>query len=156
MKRISVILGIVLIAIAFASCDTESAKYKKKLEIDTGSEPTLDFKRYEEVLFNLDTANFQQELIAVQKDYQPFLDGDLTDPMAVKYLKDFAIDPFSLMLYQKVKDAFPNLNHVQSMVSVVYRNFNHYYPEISLPSRVFTCVSGITSESSKAARGTKR
>ena len=31
MKRISVILGIVLIAIAFASCDTESAKYKKKL-----------------------------------------------------------------------------------------------------------------------------
>lgn len=146
MKRISVILGIVLIAIAFASCDTESAKYKKKLEIDTGSEPTLDFKRYEEVLFNLDTANFQQELIAVQKDYQPFLDGDLTDPMAVKYLKDFAIDPFSLMLYQKVKDAFPNLNHVQSMVSVVYRRFNHYYPEISLPSRVFTCVSGINSD----------
>lgn len=146
MKRISVIIGVVLVAIAFAGCDAESAEYKKKLKVDTGSAPTLDFMRYEEVLFNLDTANFQQELMAIQKDFQPFLDGDLSDPMAVKYLKDFAIDPFSLVLYQKVKDAFPNLNDVKSMVSGVYQHFNHYYPEIDLPSRVFTCVSGINSD----------
>lgn len=146
MKRISIIIGVVLVAIAFAGCDAEPAKYKKKLKVDTGSAPTLDFMRYEEVLFNLDTANFRQELMAIQKDFQPFLDGDLSDPMAVKYLKDFAIDPFSLVLYQKVKDAFPNLNDVKSMVSGVYQHFNHYYPEIDLPSRVFTCVSGINSD----------
>ena len=143
MKRIFVILGIVLIAIAFAGCNTESAQYKKKLEIGVSAAPSLEFKRYEDVLFNLDTAEFPQELLAVQKDYQPFLEGDLNDPMAVKYLKDFAVDPFSLMLYQKVKAAFPDLDEVKSMVFGVYQHFNHYYPEIELPTRVFTCVSGI-------------
>lgn len=146
MKTFSVHIGIVLIAIAFTGCNSESSKYKKRLEIEVGSVPTLDFKRYEDLLFSLDTANFQQELMAVQKDYQPFLDGDLNDPMAVKYLKDFAIDPFSLMLYQKVKTAFPDLDDVKSMVSGVYRHFIHYYPEIDLPTRVFTCVSGLNSE----------
>lgn len=146
MKRIFVILGIVLVAIAFACCDNESAAYKKKLEIDADFEPTLDFKRYEDVLFNLDTADFQRELMAIQKDYQPFLSGDLNDPMAVQYLKDFAIDPFCLMLYQKVKEAFPDLDDVKSMVSGVYRHFNYYYPQINLPDHVFTCVSGINSD----------
>ena len=146
MKKSSVLIGAVMLAIAFVGCHSESAKYKKKLEIGPSASPALEFKRYEEVLFSLDTADFQHELMAIQMEFHPFLDGDLSDPMAVKYLKDFAVDPFSRLLYQKVEAAFPDLDAVKTMVEGVYRHFNHYYPDIVLPQRVFTCVSGINSD----------
>lgn len=120
--------------------------YKKKLKVKTGPDPQLTFVRYEDVLFRLDTARFQQELMAVQHDFQPFLDGDLTQPQAVQYLKDFATDTFSLGLYQKVKQVYPDLDKVEKMVKTVYRHFNYYYPDIRLPEKVFTCVSGISPE----------
>lgn len=146
MKKLFVVIGAVMMAIAFAGCNSESIRYKKKLEIASSASPVLEFKRYEDVLFTLDTADFQHELMAIQMEYQPFLDGDLRDPMAVKYLKDFAIDPFSRLLYQKVKAAFPDLDEVKTMVEGVYRHFNQYYPDIVLPHRVFTCISGINSD----------
>lgn len=148
MKKLPVIIGAVMMAIAFVGCNDASTNYKKKLEIGPGASPVLEFKRYEDVLFALDTADFQHELMAIQMEYQPFLDGDLSDPMAVKYLKDFAVDPFSRLLYQKVKAAFPDLDEVKTMVEGVYRHFNHYYPDVVLPHRVFTCVSGVHSDMS--------
>ena len=82
-----------------AACQEKESAYKSKLNIKT--EPyDLKFDRYEEVLFNLDTANFQQELMKLQDRYRVFLGGDLSDPEAVSYLKDFAVDPFSIVLYK--------------------------------------------------------
>ena len=143
MKKGVFIICFVSFSVVFAGCDHNSPNYKKKFEVNVGAGPALEFQRYEEVLFNLDTADFQQELMAIQKEYHPFLDGDLNDPMAVKYLKDFAIDPFSILLYQKVKTAFPDLEEVKALVDGVYRHFYFYYPEIHLPEKVFTCVSGV-------------
>ena len=84
-------------------CDKNGKDYKKKLEVNTAVVTEPVFFRYEDVLFNMDTANFQQELKAAQRDCGPFLEGDLDDPDAVKYLKDFAVDPFSIIIYNKVK-----------------------------------------------------
>lgn len=132
-----------LVVSVLCGCDRSGKDYKKRLEIKTSDVPELTFSRYEEVLFNLDTANFQQELKAVQKEYWPFLEGDLDNQEAVKYLKDFAIDTFSVSLYNKVKREYPDLNAVREIVSAVYQHFNFYYPEIQLPRKVFTCVSGV-------------
>ena len=139
MNRLLTLLAICLM---MASCQEKAPAYKAKLDIKV--EPyDLEFDRYEEVLFNLDTANFQQELMRIQDRYRVFLDGDLNDLEAVGYLKAFAVDPFSIMLYDKVKTAFPDLKQVEPMVEEVLAYFHHYYPNIELPKKAYTCVTGV-------------
>ena len=135
---------IFIIAFAFlvVSCQDKAPAYKAKLNIKT--EPyDLEFDRYEDVLFNLDTADFQAELMKIQERYRVFLSGDLNNLNAVKYLKDFATDPYSIGLYNKVKIAFPDLKQVEPMVEEVFAHFHHYYPEIEIPKKVYTCVTGV-------------
>ncbi len=133
-----------LVAVLFLSaCGPETPAYKKKLLVETPPVKSLFFDRYEDVLFGLDTSNFQEGLKSVQPQYLPFLDGDLDNPEAVHYLKSFAVDPFSVHLYQTVKQTFPNLNEVSAIVEAVYGHFQLYYPDIPLPTHIYTCVSGI-------------
>ena len=148
MKNIKKLLAFAILALGLASCGNDTPDYKKKLDVKTTPVADLTFSRYEDVLFNLDTADFQAELMRIQNDYLPFLAGDLNNTNAVKYLKDFATDEYMNLLYQKVKTAFPNLDYVKKSVEDVYAHFNYYYPEIQLPKKVFTCVTGVNSESS--------
>ena len=142
MNRILTLLAICLM---MAACQEKTPAYKAKLDIKT--EPyNLEFDRYEETLFNLDTANFQQELMKIQDRYRVFLDGDLNDMEAVGYLKDFAVDPFSITLYNRVKSAFPDLRQVEPIVEEVLAHFHYYYPDIQLPTKAFTCVTGVTAD----------
>ena len=136
------LLSLIAICLMMASCHEKAPAYKAKL--DVAPEPyDLEFDRYEDVLFNLDTADFQNELMRIQDRYQLFLSGDLNDLDAVRYLKDFATDPFSIVLYNKVKAAFPDLKQVEPIVEDVLAHFHHYYPSIELPRKVFTCVTGV-------------
>ncbi len=144
MKKIIRILPLIIL-FALVSCQEREAAYKSKLKIKT-EYYDLEFDRYEEVLFNLDTANFQQELMKLQSRYRVFLAGDLNNPDAVRYLKDFATDPFSITLYNKVKTAFPDLSKVEPVVEEVMAHFHYYYPEIQLPTKVYTCVTGVTAD----------
>ena len=146
MRHINSVLIAVCIMVCAVSCKDKELDYKKKLDVKTSPVTDLTFSRYEDVLFNLDTANFQAELMRIQNDYLPFIGGDLSNPNAVKYLKDFATDEYMNILYQKVKTAFPNLDYVEKTVEDVYAHFNYYYPEILLPKKVFTCVTGVTVE----------
>ena len=136
------IISLLAICLVMVSCQEKEPAYKAKLDMKT--EPyDLEFDRYEEVLFNLDTANFQQELLKIQDRYRVFLSGDLNDLDAVKYLKDFAIDPYSNNLYDKVKVAFPDLKKVEPIVENVFSHFHFYYPDIELPKKAYTCVTGV-------------
>lgn len=139
MNRILTILAICLM---MASCQKNEPAYKAKLDI-TPEPYDLEFDRYEEVLFNLDTADFQAELMNVQDRYRVFLGGDLNNPDAVQYLKDFATDPFSITLYEKVKVVFSDLKQIEPVVEDVFAHFHYYYPEIELPKKAFTCITGI-------------
>ena len=139
------ILSFLALCLVLASCQPKEPDYKQKLDVKTEPYP-LRFERYEDVLFNLDTANFQNELMAIQDHYRVFLGGDLTNPDAVKYLKDFAIDPYCINMYQKVKAAFPDLKVVQPMVEDVFAHFHYYYPDIKIPTEVFTCITGISAD----------
>ena len=125
-----------------ASCQEQEPAYKAKLAI-TPEPYDLEFDRYEEVLFNLDTADFQNELMKIQNDYRIFLSGDLNNLDAVKYLKDFATDPFSRILYEKVKAVFPDLKEVEPLVEDVMAHFHYYYPDIELPKKAYTCITGV-------------
>ena len=136
------ILTIFAICLMMASCQKNDPAYKAKLDI-TPKPYNLEFDRYEEVLFNLDTNDFQAELMNVQDRYRVFLGGDLNNPDAVQYLKDFATDPFSITLYEKVKAVFSDLKHIEPVVEDVFAHFHYYYPEIELPKKAFTCITGV-------------
>ena len=136
------ILTIFAICLMMASCQKNDPAYKAKLDI-TPKPYNLEFDRYEEVLFNLDTNDFQVELMNVQDRYRVFLSGDLNNLDAVQYLKDFATDPFSITLYEKVNDVFPDLKQIEPVVEDVFAHFHYYYPEIELPKKAFTCITGI-------------
>ena len=125
MKTLTPTLILLSLFLILSSCQEEKPAYKLKLNVKT--EPyDLEFDRYEEVLFNIDTASFQAELMKMQDRYRVFLSGNLNDPDAVQYLKDFATDPFSIALYQKVKVAFPDLKEVEPIVEEVFAHFHHY------------------------------
>ena len=137
--KILFLLGFFLVLV---SCQEQGPAYKSKLNVK--AKPyDLEFNRYEDVLFNLDTADFQNELMKIQDDYRIFLSGDLNNLEAVQYLKDFATDQFSINLYQKVKAAFPDLKEVEAMVKDVFAHFHYYYPDIELPKKAYTCITGI-------------
>lgn len=136
------LISLLAFCLVMASCHEKEPAYKARLDIKPETYD-LQFERYEDVLFNLDTADFQQELMRVQNDYRVFLGGDLNNPNAVKYLKDFATDPFCMNLYYKVKNAFPDLKEVEPMVEDVLARFHHYYPDIELPQKAYTCITGI-------------
>ena len=139
------ILTLLVVCLVVASCQPKQPDYKQKLDVKT--EPyALRFERYEDVLFNLDTTDFQHELMAIQDHYRVFLSGDLNNPDAVKYLRDFATDPYCIKMYQKVKAAFPDLKVVQPIVEDVFAHFHYYYPDIEIPKEVFTCVTGISAD----------
>lgn len=145
MKKITRTLTLFSLFFVLASCQEQEPAYKSKLNIN----PTrydLEFDRYEEVLFNLDTADFLNELLKIQDRYQVFLGGDLNNPEAVQYLKDFAVDPFSIILFNKVESKYPDLKLVEPMVEEVLSHFHHYYPDVQLPTKAFTCVTGVTTE----------
>ena len=142
MKTIAKTITLISLFLVMASCQEHEPVYKAKLDINP--EPyDLEFDRYEEVLFNLDTANFQRELMKIQENYRIFLSGDLNNLEAVQYLKDFATDPFSMVLYDKVKAAFPDLKEVEPVVEDVLAHFHYYYPDIELPKKAFTCITGV-------------
>lgn len=141
MKKLVYLILVVFLLLP--ACGPDIPVHKKKLLVETTPEKGLVFDRYEDVLFGLDTSNFQEGLKSVQQQYLPFLDGDLDNPDAIHYLKNFAIDPFSVNLYQTVKQTFPNLDEVRAVVEEVYGHFQFYYPEIPLPKHIYTCVSGI-------------
>lgn len=138
-------LVLITLGLLMACCQLKQPDYKQKLIVNTDPYP-LEFDRYEDVLFNLDTTNFEEALMAVQDRYHVFLGGDLGDPDAVRYLKDFAIDSFSVYLYNKVRTVFPDLTEVAPLVEDVFAHFHYYYPEVPLPTRIFTCVTGVTAD----------
>ena len=142
MKNITKALALLFLFLIMASCHEQEAAYKSKLNIKSESYD-LEFDRYEEVLFNLDTTRFQEELMKIQDRYRVFLSGDLNNSEAVQYLKDFATDPFSILLYNKVKTAFPDLKQVEPVVEDVFAHFHYYYPDIELPKKAFTCITGV-------------
>ena len=142
MNTIAKALSLLSLVIVMAACHEQEPAYKSKLDVKT--EPyDLEFDRYEEVLFNLDTADFQAELMKIQDRYRVFLSGNLNNSDAVQYLKDFATDPFSIVLYQKVKATFPDLKQVEDVVEDVFAHFHYYYPDIEIPKKACTCITGI-------------
>jgi len=136
------ILLLFLTPFFFVGCNDENAPYKKKLQVKV-SPLRLEIMRYEKAFFEADTVNFADAVKKMSNDYSLFLDGDLSDPEVLSYLRDFATDPFAQTLYQKVSAKYPTDESVGKHIGDVVARINYFYPDSRLSGKVYTCVLGL-------------
>ncbi len=129
------------------SCQKNNT-YKNKLQVHHEHlEPQeINIKNYSQALFSIDTANFTEGLKDIQKDYQIFLNGDLDNANAVKYIKDFATDTFCMRINDLVEKKFSDNKTLAKDIKSVYQRFNYYYPDVKIPYDTYFYVSGIDYE----------
>lgn len=134
-----------LLAILLISCSSGGDDYKKKLNVDVSDveTPALTLRRYDKVLFSLDTNDFQNALKSIQHDYMPFIGGNLDDSAAVNYLRLFVVDSFTRAVAEKVTIQYPDDDAIKKDIVDVFRHISYYYPTLDLPNLVYTYVSGI-------------
>ena len=136
------LLLLFLLPLFFQACNNTEAPYKKKLHTKV-TPAEMQVMRYENAFFEVDTNNFAEGIAALGNDYKLFLDGDLSDPDVLEYLRGFATDPFARMLYQKVDEKYPTNESVARQINEVVARINHYCPEKPLSGKVYTCVLGL-------------
>lgn len=143
MKKTSAnILMVLLLPLLMWACANSTEPYKKKLKVKVAP-ADIEVMRYDKAFFEVDTNDFANGISALSSDYGLFLDGDLTDPEVLQYLRDFATDPFARMLQQKAEAKYPSDESIAKLVGDVVARINHYCPEMPISGRVYTCVLGL-------------
>lgn len=140
MKKILFVLTVVFLV----SC-SKSEGYKKKLNVPYQKmEPQrLEIVEFNKVLFGLDTANFEEEYLAILPQFEAFLIENPSEE-EVGYMKEFVTDTFMLKINKLACETFPDINKVSEEIKNVYQHYRYYYPEFNVPP-TFTYVSGIYS-----------
>lgn len=143
MKQLTIILCMIL-TLTMTSCQkTDSHKTKLKVRYDNLEPQNIEIKNYANALFSIDTSNFAEGLKSIQKDFSLFLNGDLNDPYAVNYLKDFATDTFCLRLNDMAGNSFPDNKKIIHDIRSVCQHLKYYYPNIDIPNTAYLYISGI-------------
>ena len=145
MNRI-IIFAIVISASLLLSCK-DNRTYKNKLNVHYENlEPqVLEIKSYNSALFELDTANFDEELKSIQNEYSLFIGDNLDNPAAITYIRNFVTDTFCIRINEMVEQKFKDKSSLNKDIRSVYQRFSYYYPEIELPQPYFY-ISGIDYE----------
>ena len=118
------LFGIIILALVFVSC-TKSEGYKKKLNIPYQKmEPKeVTIVEFNKALFGLDTANFEEEYLAILPQFDDFLIEN-PDEENLKYMKDFVTDTFMLKINELVNEAFPDISK-EDQLKMLLEKFNH-------------------------------
>ena len=131
-----------LFVLALLSC-SKSNGYKKKLNVNCKNlEPQkLEIVEFNKVLFGLDTANFEEEYLAILPQFEAILIENPNEE-EIGYMKDFVTDTFMLRINELVCETFPDIDKVSEDIKGVYQHYKYYYPEFNVPP-TFTYVSGV-------------
>lgn len=145
MNRI-IIFAIVISASLLLSCK-DNRTYKNKLNVhyENLESQVLEIKSYNSALFELDTANFDEELKSIQNEYSLFIGDNLDNPAAITYIRNFVTDTFCIRINEMVEQKFKDKSSLNKDIRSVYQRFRYYYPEIELPQPYFY-ISGIDYE----------
>lgn len=144
MKNILLVLTLLLSLTIITSCH-KTKTYKDKLLINCkNNEPqNIVIKDYASTLFSIDTSDFATGIKEIQNDFHIFLDGNLGNADAVKYLKDFATDTFCIRINKLSKEKFDDKTRLHKELKSVLQHLNYYYPMIEIPNVIYCYVSGI-------------
>lgn len=144
MRNTAIIISLLLSLSILSSCNkTKTYKDKLKVHYENLGPQNIETKDYAAALFSIDESDFATGIKKIQGEYRIFLDGNLNDANAVKYLKDFATDTFCLKINNLAKDKFNDKGSLNKELQSVLQHFNYYYPMIEIPNVIYYYVSGI-------------
>ena len=111
----------------------------KSLEVDLSSvKKEVTIKHFDDAFFSTSTVDFNNELVALQKNYSPFFTSD-SDP---NFWRSQRNDEGQNMLYRDWKKRNPNYKNIDDDLSNAFKHLYFYYPEIP-DITIFTYVSNL-------------
>lgn len=133
-----------LVTIIFYSCENKENKFI----IDETKLPEIqvNVKRYGKAIFELDTSKMAKELKSIKPEFPLFLNADLDDTSNVNQIKNFVSDTALIRIFNKTNEVFPNNKYLDEQLSTFFKYFNYYFPQINLPTSIYTYVSGLQYE----------
>jgi hypothetical protein len=112
----------------------------RKIEIED-----VNIKRYELALFSVDTAQLANQLSALQDNYGPFLNADLSDQNNLNQIREFINDTITRALYKHTTEQYPDLRFLEDDLTLAFKHIRFYFPDWAPPS-VYSYVSGLNYE----------
>ena len=129
-----------LFIINLLSCSEES------LVIDISeSKTSLDYRHYEQDLFNLDQNNLSNSLDKIAPKYQVFMEGNYKDSAKIHQLKQYLNNDLSKTLFRDWKTRIGDYESIKQKLNIAFSHYKHYFTDDSLPI-IYTYISGVNYE----------
>lgn len=115
---------------------------------DSGQE--VEIIRFGEALFNFDSSDTVQHLIALSNKYPDFFNlfthhiirvGGIGDEHFTAYMKRFLTDSTVLLAKERVDRDFDNFAPIEKQLKTAFKYFKFHFPENDLPT-IYTYISG--------------
>ncbi len=117
-----------------------------KLIVDTSnSKVNLDFRHYEQDLFNVKTGHLTTSLDSLAHKYPVFINGNYKDPAKLMQLNQYLNNDLNIKLYNDWNDRIGNYSQIKKDLNTAFSHYNYYFPEDSIPP-VYTYISGLNYE----------
>jgi hypothetical protein len=134
------VFNLFLFILLFSSCQ------EPKLIIDVSkNNVSLNFKHYEQDLFNLKRTNIENELDVIARRNPHFFKGEYKNPSTIFQLNSYLNNNLNTILYKDWEKRIGNYNQFYIDLNAAFSHYNYYFPEDSLPT-VYTYISGINYE----------
>lgn len=130
----------IILLLFMASCGND----KPNLEVDLSNIKPVDvnIKRYEKIMFAIPQDSFLAVVPSMKKEFPVFLDGDMSDSLALINLKSFFNDPYLKELNNLVQEKYPILDAQQKELANAMQHY-YYYFDYPLSFTYYSYVSGL-------------
>ncbi len=136
----SLLTIVIILTLFITSCGDD----KPNLDVDISNVKSvnIEIKRYEKVMFAIPSDSFLILAPKMKEDFPVFLNGDISDSLALLNLKSFFNDPYLRELNNLVQKKYPNLNQQEKDLANAMRHY-YYYFDYPKSFSYYSYVSGL-------------
>jgi len=137
MKNVIILF---LFTISLLSCSEDS------LFVDISqSKSSIDFRHYEQDLFNIDRNDLKKSLDEIAAKYPIFMDENYKDPAKINQLNDYLNNELSIKLFRDWKNKIGSYNTIKKELNHAFSHYRYYFKNDQTPI-IYTYISGINYE----------
>ena len=119
---------------------------ESKLIVDTSnSKFNLDFRHYEQDLFNVKTGSLTTLLDSLARKYPVFISGNYKDPAKLMQLNQYLNNDLNIKLHNDWNERIGDYSAVKADLNMAFSHYVYYFPEDSIPP-IYTYISGLNYE----------
>lgn len=105
----------------------------------------VEFKRYEQVLFNLNPFNLREDIDPYVEDFKLFLGDAIDTPQGQAQLYDYITDDFIREIWLDTQERWSDVSALEDQLSQAFRFFRYHFPERPMPV-FYSYISGLDFE----------